>query len=972
MEENVSNFSIYAKDSFLMIKNNKSMNVKGFLLQINIKDLSLNIIEEKENKGKKIQDCMGILGIIVLEEETYLIVITKALLACTISKKDIYKVLDTHFIKLNEEVEEENDEKSEDSNEGNNNNNDILIINQLKQQFKNGFYFSNGYDLANSLTSQNQIKNFFTKQKILISDYDYITEGNKNFLANFKLTSQILSLEEKENIKFFFSNCIYGNIESFIYEKEKLQIILISRRYLWNYGIFNYRRGLSKYGGNSNQIETEIILIYDNKDIYSNIHLSSYLPIYFKNKKYSEMNVANKAFIKYFKTLTDEYNFLFLFAIKNDEKDDKYISKFKTMLGQNMKSIGNRWKYYYINSKEEKTIKDTVEKYPKNIVEYIGYNLLKDNILIDPNKSQTGIISFLSMDNKSLNQNQLNLIYLVLYNMLSDLSTQGKISQFFEKDVKLDLYKDDLKIATQKDIQNDHKEENEPKPNKEVKDSELFIKQLKIMLRNRDKELTSQYYTNYSFELNKKLQRVNEILFGKNTKFSPLKSNLDDHREEFSDIEKIKIYVATWNTSSTEPSKISQINLDSLLIPKIPKIIPDIYFVGFQEVVKLNATNIIITGEEKLQQILSEWDKKVFESLQKIGKYKRLVIMNLVGINFFFYILEDKFDKVKNISKKIVKTGFGGTTGNKGSCVINFDYENTSFSVSCSHLVANKKNKRLKELEYILNLKLNTFYNPEKLNDKSSDQLDSITQSLEEIMTTPEDDTTKPLISNQSGPNQTNSININPAQKAESSTANNDSLLFKDSDIWILFGDLNFRVDMEYEEFSDFIKKGNSWDKLLDYDQFVKYKLASLSSMANIQEDLIKFAPTYKYIINSDEFDYTPENKKQNLNQKEKEKENENLHKSGKKRNPSWCDRIFYKKNSYMTKDGKKIITGLEYNNVMDKNFQSSDHRPVYEIFEAIIFKENPEKKELIEKEIIANENLGISNKYMKQKIYDY
>ena len=73
-----------------------------------------------------------------------------------------------------------------------------------------------------------------------------------------------------------------------------------------------------------------------------------------------------------------------------------------------------------------------------------------------------------------------------------------------------------------------------------------------------------------------------------------------------------------------------------------------------------------------------------------------------------------------------------------------------------------------------------------------------------------------------------------------------------------------------------------------------------------------------------------------------------------------------------MTKEGKKIITGLEYNNVMDKNFQSSDHRPVYEIFEAIIFKENPDKKILIEKEIISNENLGISNKYMKQKNYDY
>ena len=959
MEEKESNFSIYAKDSFLLIKNNKSMNITGFCLQLNITDLSVNIIEEKETMGKKIQDCMGIIGIIVLEEETYLIVITKALLVCTISKKDIYKVLDTHFVKLNEEVEE-NEEKSEDSNEAYYNNNDSEIITQLKEMFKNGFYFSKGYDLANSLTSQNQIKNFFTKEKKLISDYDYIVEGNKNFLANFKLTSQIIPLSEKQSIKYFFSNCIYGNIEAFIYEKEKIQIILISRRYLWNYGIFNYRRGLSKYGGNSNQIETEIILIYDNKDIYSNIHLSSYLPIYFKNKKYLEMNVANKAFIKYFKTLTDEYNFLFLFAIKNDDKDDKYISKFKTMLGQNMKSIGNRWKYYYINSKEEKTIKNTIEKYPKNIIEYIGYNLLKDNILVDSNKGQSGIISFLSMDNKSLNQNQLILIYSVLYNMLSDLSSQGKISQFFEKDVNLDLYKDEIKL-----VQNDSKEGNEKESNKEVTDSELFIKQLKLMLRNRDIDLTSQYYTKFGFELNKKYQRAYELLFGKSTKFSPLKSNLDDHREEFSEIEKIKLYVATWNTSSTEPSKISQINLDSLLIPKDPKIVPDIYFVGFQEVVKLNATNIIITGEEKLQQILSEWDKKVCESIQKIGKYKKLVIMNLVGINFFSYILEDKFDKVKNISKKIVKTGFGGTTGNKGSCVINFDYENTSFSVSCSHLVANKKNKRLKELEYILNLKLNTFYNPDKLKDKSSDQIDSITQSLEEIMSTEDD-----IVKTQSGLNQANTNINNPLQKTESLTTNNDSLLFKDSDIWILFGDLNFRIDMEYEEFSDFIKKGNSWDKLLDYDQFVKYQLASLSSMANIQEDLIKFAPTYKYIINSDEFDYTPKNDIQSTNQKEKE--NENLHKSGKKRNPSWCDRIFYKKNSFMTKDGKKIITGLEYNNVMDKNFQSSDHRPVYEIFEVIIFKENPEKKELIEKEIISNENLGISNKYMKQKVYDY
>ena len=43
------------------------------------------------------------------------------------------------------------------------------------------------------------------------------------------------------------------------------------------------------------------------------------------------------------------------------------------------------------------------------------------------------------------------------------------------------------------------------------------------------------------------------------------------------------------------------------------------------------------------------------------------------------------------------KTGMGGTTGNKGSCCINFDYENTSISVVCSHLSAGPKKSKNEE-----------------------------------------------------------------------------------------------------------------------------------------------------------------------------------------------------------------------------------------------------------------------------------
>ena len=979
-EKEEEDFSVYKRGNVIIIKNNKSLHVKNFCLEISTLNFDPSINEEKDNLGKKLIDCLGIIGIVSLDDDSYLITITDAKLVCIINKKEIYKVLDTNFIKFSDDIilegDEVNDDEKEKEKEKNdsvddyyyNDNHDEEIIKQLKELFKNGFYFSNKYDLANSITSQNQIMQFFSKRKKIISDYDYISEGNKNFLSNLKLT-KISSFSKKKNIKYYFSNCIYGNIEEFKFEKENLEVILISRRYLWNYGIFNYRRGLSKYGGNSNQIETELILIHDKKELYSNIHLSSYIPIYFKKKKNLQMNDANKAFIKYFKTLIEEYNALFLFALKNKDEDEKYVNKLKIMISKNRNSLENKLKYYCINT-EEKTIKDIFDstKGNKSMIDFIGYNKLKDT-QFDNNQNQIGIFSLISMDDKELNKNQLILIYEVIYHILTNTYKESNNQIFLEKDLDIKLFEDNYEKENNEkeksEKENDKKDGNdEDNTNKKESEKEInedtinFLNELKRIFKNRESELTKQYYTNPEDEICKKYQRVNEILFGKTSKISPSQNNLNNLKEEFSDVENIKIFVGTWNTASTESSKIKNINLDSWLIPKDSKIVPDIYFVGFEEVVELNASNVIRISEEKKKQILDEWEVKIYDSISKIGNYKKLVEMNLVGINLYFYILEEKYEKVSNISKKIVKTGLGGATGNKGSCCINFDYENTSFSVACSHLAAgeSKNKQRIKEIDYIMNLKLNTFYNPQIYDDKK-EKGETCNQSLEEIMPTDEENNLR---------KSTTFANANAFHRNVSCDLNfNDSTLFKDSDIWIFFGDLNFRIDMEYEEFSQYLKS-NKWNKLLDYDQFIKFRLASLDLMETIQEDEIKFPPTYKYIIDSNEYDYTPENKAQNPNQ------NENLHKSGKKRNPSWCDRIFYKKNAYETKSGKKIISGLEYNNVLDDNFKSSDHRPIYQIFDVIIFKENQDKKNLIEREVILNEKLGISNKYMIKKNYDY
>ena len=53
-------------------------------------------------------------------------------MVCTISKKEIYKVLETAFIKLSENFENVLEAKTEEEN--NNNNTDIEIINQLKEK----------------------------------------------------------------------------------------------------------------------------------------------------------------------------------------------------------------------------------------------------------------------------------------------------------------------------------------------------------------------------------------------------------------------------------------------------------------------------------------------------------------------------------------------------------------------------------------------------------------------------------------------------------------------------------------------------------------------------------------------------------------------------------------------------------------------------------------------------------------------
>ncbi|KAM0018468.1 putative inositol-polyphosphate 5-phosphatase [Helianthus debilis subsp. tardiflorus] len=113
----------------------------------------------------------------------------------------------------------------------------------------------------------------------------------------------------------------------------------------------------------------------------------------------------------------------------------------------------------------------------------------------------------------------------------------------------------------------------------------------------------------------------------------------------------------------------------------------------------------------------------------------------------------------------------------------------------------------------------------------------------------------------------------------------------KDHERIIWLGDLNYRFNLSYEETCDLISK-NAWSKLLESDQ-----LRLGGAFDGWTEGALNFPPTYKYEPNSDK--YYGEDPKVG------------------RRTPAWCDRIL----SY----GK----GMRQLSYKRAEIKLSDHRPV-------------------------------------------
>ncbi|XP_064600325.1 synaptojanin-1-like [Liolophura sinensis] len=110
----------------------------------------------------------------------------------------------------------------------------------------------------------------------------------------------------------------------------------------------------------------------------------------------------------------------------------------------------------------------------------------------------------------------------------------------------------------------------------------------------------------------------------------------------------------------------------------------DIFAVGFEEIVDLNASNIVSASTTNAR----EWQKEVQKTISRDHKYVILTSAQLVGVFLCVFIRPHLAPFIRDVAVDIVKTGLGGAMGNKGGVAIRFLIHSTSVVFVCAHLAA--------------------------------------------------------------------------------------------------------------------------------------------------------------------------------------------------------------------------------------------------------------------------------------------
>lgn len=279
-------------------------------------------------------------------------------------------------------------------------------------------------------------------------------------------------------------------------------------------------------------------------------------------------------------------------------------------------------------------------------------------------------------------------------------------------------------------------------------------------------------------------------------------------------LDSITTYLATWNVNAfdtTSPQNVSFLNLRELFFP---------HKHSFQmearpDIIVVSLQEIVELSTKNI--LLQDSNKPsvefwVNQLWECVGKdaYIKLEQNELVGIMLVTFIKVNLFAYVTHCRAFTKKTGVSGLFGNKGVCVHSFKLFGRNFAFAGVHYACGV--------------------------EKNAKRVGELRTTLDVALGKDE--------------------------------------LFRQSDVWFVCGDLNFRIELDKERCMDSINQRDA-NALREHDQCRNVMKRLYND--EICEDVVRFMPTFKFVKGQNEYDLS-------------------------KRVPSWCDRIVYK-NTHLIKN---------------------------------------------------------------------
>jgi phosphatidylinositol-bisphosphatase len=341
---------------------------------------------------------------------------------------------------------------------------------------------------------------------------------------------------------------------------------------------------------------------------------------------------------------------------------------------------------------------------------------------------------------------------------------------------------------------------------------------------------------------------------------------------EYSNLQDVSVFCGTWNVNARTECATS--DLSSWILPSETPL-ADIYAIGLQEMVDLNAVNVMVSNhvsdEASLlwcQQLLSTLNARAGAVVE--NSYELLTERHMVGIQFFIFIKSSLSASIRDVRFSVTPTGVMGMLGNKGGIAVRMNIYDSSVCFVCAHLHAGRDNTYERNLDFQTIIDTTVF--PSGRN--------SIERPADSTFT--------------SAPVYKPSTTIDQNRSADLQIFTHEHVFW--------FGDLNYRIDekLSKDEIFDTLATGE-WESLKINDQLCLER-AKGNSFQGFQEGALCFPPTYKYQPGTDNY----------------------IDRDAKKpRAPAWCDRILWRSAPISS----RAVQLKSYRCATKLN--ASDHKPV-------------------------------------------